>query len=89
VVFGLIGMPLGIRPGRAVRARGFAIAIAVIFTYYVLLSAGQALAEQGALSAAVGLWLPNIVLGSIGLVLFQHAASETPLLPRLRRTGST
>jgi lipopolysaccharide export system permease protein len=85
VVFGLIGMPLGIRPGRAVRSRGFATAIAIIFTYYVLLSAGQALAEQGTVTAAVGLWLPNVILGAVGLLLFQRAASEAPLLPRLLR----
>jgi lipopolysaccharide export system permease protein len=87
VVFGLIGMPLGIQRGRAVRSRGFAIAITVIFAYYGLLSAGQALAEQGTLTPAVGLWLPNVVLGSLGLVLFHRSATETPMVPRLRRAA--
>jgi lipopolysaccharide export system permease protein len=89
VVFGLIGMPLGIQPGRAVRSRGFAVAITVIFAYYGLLSAGQALAEQGTLTPAVGLWLPNVVLGLLGLILFHRTATETSMVPRLRRTNPT
>jgi hypothetical protein len=47
-VFGLIAMPLGIQPARAVRSRGFAVSLVVIFTYYMLLSTGQGFAEQGA-----------------------------------------
>ena len=37
----------GIEPARAVRSRGFAVSLAVIFIYYILLSAGQGFAEQG------------------------------------------
>ncbi|TMA33090.1 MAG: YjgP/YjgQ family permease, partial [Deltaproteobacteria bacterium] len=62
IVLGLVGVPLGIQPARAVRARGFVVSLVVIFAYYILLSAGQALAERGTVSAVLGLWLPNIVL---------------------------
>jgi lipopolysaccharide export system permease protein len=79
VVFGLIAMPLGIQPARAVRSRGFAVSLVIIFTYYILLSTGQGFAEQGRLAPAVGLWLPNVVLGAIGVVLFQQAGRERPL----------
>jgi lipopolysaccharide export system permease protein len=79
VVFGLIAMPLGIQPARAVRSRGFAVSLVIIFTYYILLSTGQGFAEQGRLAPAVGLWLPNVVLGAIGMVLFQQAGRERPL----------
>jgi len=48
----------------------------VIFAYYILLSAGQALAERGAISAVLGLWLPNIVLAALGTYLFAQAARE-------------
>lgn len=80
VVFGLVAVPLGITPSRAVKARGFAVSLAVIFAYYILLSAGQALAEQGAVPPAVGLWFPNLLLGSIGLALLQRTARERPWL---------
>ena len=59
-------MPLGIGQARAVKSRGFAVSLCVIFVYYILLSAGQALAEQGSIPAWVGLWLPNVVFGLLG-----------------------
>jgi lipopolysaccharide export system permease protein len=87
IVFGLVAMPLGIQPGRAVRSRGFAVSLVVIFTYYILLSTGQGLAEQGHIRPVIGLWLPNAVLGTIGLVLMRRAGREQPLVvgPTLER----
>lgn len=79
VVFGLIAVPLGSEPSHAVKSRGFALSLAVIFCYYILLSAGQGLAEQGLVPAALGLWLPNVVLGAAGLTLLRRAGRERPL----------
>jgi lipopolysaccharide export system permease protein len=76
VVFGLVAIPLGVQPVRAARSWGFAVSLAVIFTYYVLLSAGQALAEQGLVPAVIGLWLPNVAFAAFGVYLFQQAAQE-------------
>jgi lipopolysaccharide export system permease protein len=79
IVFGLVGVPLGIEPARAVKSRGFAVSLVVIFAYYVLLSAGQALAEQGTVAPVIGLWLPNVLLGTLGLWLLRRAARERSL----------
>ena len=79
VVFGLIAMPLGIQPARAVRSRGFAVSLVVIFAYYILLSTGQGLAEQGRVPPLVGLWLPNGILGALGVGLFRRAGREHPV----------
>jgi len=79
VVFGLVAVPLGIAPARAVRSRGFAISLAVIFTYYILLSAGQGFAEQGTVPAWLGLWAPNFIFGSLGAVLLREAGRERTL----------
>ncbi len=76
VVFGLIAMPLGIQPARAVRSRGFVVSLVVIFGYYILLSGGQALAERDLVPAVVGLWFPNAVFAVVGLYLFLQAARE-------------
>lgn len=76
VVFGLVAVPLGTAPARAVRARGFAVSLAVIFVYYILLSAGQGFAEQGSIPAWLGLWLPNIVFGALGILLMRRVARE-------------
>jgi lipopolysaccharide export system permease protein len=79
VVFGLIAMPLGCQPARAVRSRGFAVSLVVIFVYYMLLSTGQGFAEQGRVAPALGLWLPNVILGALGLALVYRAGREQPL----------
>jgi len=80
VVFGLVGVPLGIAPSRAVRSRGFALSLGVIFVYYILLSAGQGFAEQGTVPAWLGLWLPNMVFGVLGVLLMYRAGQERSLL---------
>jgi lipopolysaccharide export system permease protein len=79
IVFGLVGLPLGIEPARNVRSRGFAVSLAVIFIYYILLSAGQGFAEQGTIPAWFGLWLPNMVFGALGIVLMRRAGRERAL----------
>lgn len=81
IVFALVAVPLGIQPVRAARARGFSISLAVIFTYYILLSGGQALAEQEIVPAAVGLWMPNAVLAALGVYLFRQASRERAVVP--------
>jgi lipopolysaccharide export system permease protein len=90
IVFGLIAVPLGVQPARAVRSRGFAVSLAVIFAYYILLSTGQGVAEQGGVPPLVGLWLPNLVLGAFGVALFRRAAREQPLVfgDRLERLAA-
>ena len=52
----------------------------MIFVYYVLLSVGQALAEQGIVPAIVGLWLPNAIFAALGAFLFARAARERTLV---------
>ena len=76
LVFALVAVPLGIQPVRAVRARGFSVSLAMIFVYYILLSAGQALAEHELIPAVVGLWLPNGVFAGVGVYLFIQAGRE-------------
>jgi len=87
VVFGLVAVPLGIQPARGVRARGFAVSIVLIFVYYILLSAGQAMAEQRLVPAVVGLWLPNVVFVVFGVYLFRQAARERGVVPLERLEG--
>jgi lipopolysaccharide export system permease protein len=87
IVFALVAVPLGVQPVRAARSRGFTLSLAMIFTYYVLLSIGQALAEQAILPVAVGLWLPNAIFAGFGLVLFVSAARERTLVQLERLQG--
>jgi lipopolysaccharide export system permease protein len=84
VVFALVAVPLGVQPVRAARSRGFTLSLGMIFVYYVILSVGQALAEQTIVPAAVGLWLPNAIFAVLGVFLFARAARERTLV-RLER----
>jgi lipopolysaccharide export system permease protein len=76
IVFALAAVPLGIQPVRAVRSRGFAISLAMIFVYYILMSAGQTLAQHAFVPVAAGLWLPNVAFALLGAYLFGQAARE-------------
>ena len=50
LAFAAIGVPLGIRPSRSVRSRGFTMSLAIIFAYYLLLTIGESLGERGVLA---------------------------------------
>lgn len=76
VVFALIALPLSIRPTWSFRSHGFAISLAIILTYYLFLTIGETLGKKGSLSPGIALWLPNIILGIIGIVLFLKAVQE-------------
>jgi lipopolysaccharide export system permease protein len=75
ILFALLGVALGIRRSRGARSWGMLLCIGLVFTYYMLLSFGTFLAEQGTLPAGLALWLPNLVFG----------ATAIPLLLRARR----
>lgn len=81
LIFCLLGVPLGLVKERSGKSRGFVIGIVVVMTYYVLQLSGEALAETGRLAPAIGAWAPNIILGSIGIMMFNMAAQERPVLP--------
>ncbi len=67
LVFGLIGLPLGIVNRRGGRAAGFAVSIAIVLIYYALLATGEARAIEGRMSPALAMWLPNILLFAFGV----------------------
>ena len=62
LVFGLIGLPLGIVNRRGGRAAGFAVSIGIVLLYYALLATGEARAIEGRVSPGLAMWLPNILL---------------------------
>ena len=76
VVFALLALPLSVRPMWGFRSHGFAISIVIIVAYYVLLTVGESLGKKGSLHPAIALWLPNLVLGTIGVVFFWRTAQE-------------
>lgn len=73
LVFGLFGIPLGLRPQRTNTSIGLGLSLVFILFYYVLLTLGGALGENGTVSPVLGSWLPNIVFGALGIYLLIKA----------------
>jgi len=82
LVFGIMGIPLGIqsRPARAGKSMGFAISIGILLVYYFLTNAGTSLAERGILPVEVGMWAPNAIFLGLGIYLLIKAAKESSVL---------
>jgi lipopolysaccharide export system permease protein len=85
LVFALAGVPLGMQNRRSGKAGGFALALGVIICYFILLSAGKSLGQQGVISPLLAGWLPNLVFLVLGMAAFWFTATERPL-PLLDRT---
>jgi lipopolysaccharide export system permease protein len=83
LVLALVGVPLGMQKSRAVHARGFAVSIGIILAYYVLLSGAVALVRRGTLDASYGMWLPNVIIGALGLAMFVRTARDRTPYPSL------
>jgi LPS export ABC transporter permease LptG/LPS export ABC transporter permease LptF len=66
LVFGVIGLALGISTRREGKLASFVLGIAVIFVYYVVMWLAQSLARGDYVSPWVAMWLPNLVLGGVG-----------------------
>ncbi|MCM3876391.1 MAG: LptF/LptG family permease [Thermoanaerobaculia bacterium] len=84
LVFGLIGLPLGIVNRRGGRAAGFAVSIAIVLLYYALLATGEARAIEGRVSPGLAMWLPNLLLlgfGAYALARLRRDKSIFPLPP--------
>ena len=81
LVFCLLGVSLTLLPhsSRAGRSWGFLLCLFWLLAYYLLLSLGKALGEQGTLHPVLALWLPNLVVGGIALHFFMKALRESPL----------
>ena len=69
VIFIIIGCPLAIITKRRERSINFAIAFLIAGVYYLLLLGSEALSLQGNINPQLAMWLPNIILGSIGIIL--------------------
>jgi lipopolysaccharide export system permease protein len=81
IIFGLIGLALGATNRRDGKLANFVFGLAVIFAYYLLLLLGQSLNKGHYVAPWFGAWLPDIVLGILGLLLFKwrNKAGDRPL----------
>ncbi len=66
LVLAMVGIPLGLSARKGGKSAGFVLAIVLVFAYYFVSLAGVALARQGRMSPAIGVWLANLVFAISG-----------------------
>lgn len=74
LAFGIIGPPLGLLSRKSGRLGGFAISIGVILVYYIFISTGENLSNEGKIHPFFAMWTPNIIFLAIGIFLFDRAS---------------
>jgi lipopolysaccharide export LptBFGC system permease protein LptF len=65
----VLAVPLALRFGKRGRTLAIALAILAFFVYYLMSSAGAALGRNNQINPYLAAWLPNIIMGTVGLVL--------------------
>jgi LPS export ABC transporter permease LptG/LPS export ABC transporter permease LptF len=68
LVFGVIGVALGMTVARDGKMASFVVGIAVIFAYYVVMFLCESLTKGHYLNMYISRWVPNLVLGLFGIV---------------------
>jgi lipopolysaccharide export system permease protein len=76
---GLLAVPLGVQSKTAKRSFGIFLGLLFYLFYYLLMSVGKIYGETGAYPPVVGMWLPNFVIGGLGLYLLVRTANERTL----------
>ena len=75
-LFILIGTPLGIHVRKSGRFSGFSLSIALALSYYLIYILGETLGDKAVVSPALAVWIPNILLGGVGMALLFWEAKE-------------
>jgi len=65
----LFGIPLAIITRRREKSINFGMAFLIVGAYYLMLLASETLGIQGHFNPTISMWIPNIILGTIGAVL--------------------
>ena len=76
---GLLAVPLGVQSKSAKRSFGLFLGLLFYLFYYLLMSVGKIYGETGAYPPAIGMWLPNFVMGGLGLYFLIRTANERTL----------
>ena len=80
LALGILAVPLGFQTTPNRRSYGLALGLISFIFYYLLLSAGWGFGELGNYPPVIGMWLPNIVFGGMGIFLLYRTGEEQPLM---------
>ncbi|MDR7400964.1 MAG: LptF/LptG family permease [Armatimonadota bacterium] len=70
VVFALVAAPLSLLATQGGRFTGVGISVVLLFLYYAVMSSARAVGAVGAVSPMLAAWLPNLLFGVGGLVIW-------------------
>ena len=76
---GILAFPLGIQSASLGKASGFTMGICFFLLYYFLLAAGWSAGETGKYPPLIGMWLPNFIMGGLGIFFLIKNAKEKPV----------
>ncbi|MDC4226843.1 MAG: LptF/LptG family permease [Candidatus Manganitrophus sp.] len=86
LVFGLVGVPLGIISGRTGRLGGFTVGIGLITLYYLLNTLGDYLITIRFATPFLAVWVPHFALIPLTLYLMRAMARES--YPKFLQLGN-
>jgi lipopolysaccharide export system permease protein len=88
LIFGLLGVPLGIQPRRSGRSYGFVLSLLLFLFYYISLTASEILAIRKTIPPVLSGWAPNLLFGAFGIYLLIKTSREDPFKPLVWMTES-
>ncbi|MEW6557409.1 MAG: LptF/LptG family permease [Elusimicrobiota bacterium] len=76
IIFVIIAVPLSLLPKKRAKSFGIAVTVGLIFVYYILLITSTTLGEKGFMNPIFAVWLPNFVIGLVGIKLTTSIAKK-------------
>ena len=73
---GILAVSLGIQSRSSKKSYGLVLGLVFFLIYYLLLSFGLVFGETGDYPPAIGMWVPNYIMGGLGLYLLFRTANE-------------
>ncbi len=77
---GILAFPLGVQAASLRRSSGFGFGISFFLLYYFLLAIGWSAGETGNYPPVIAMWLPNVIMGGVGVFFLARNAKEKPVL---------
>ena len=80
IVFVLIGAPLGIMIKKGGLFTAIVLSFGFVLIYYLFLIGGEEFADRNYLNGAIAMWIPNFILGTVGIIMTYQTTNERKVL---------
>jgi len=84
LVFAVLAVGLGVNNRKDGKLASFVVGIVVIFTYYVIMFGAHAMVKGAIIPAWSAMWMPNFLLGGVGVALLVSRSKRVGQSLRLR-----